>query len=89
MAIDNNSAPLAVCVEEAAHRAGVGRGFLYQEFGKGHLRPRKTGRRTLITLQEQFDLKPTRVGACALCLQIRGRSSCWAATDWPHQLAGR
>jgi excisionase family DNA binding protein len=39
---------LALSVDEAARRAGVGRGFLYQEIGKGRLRARKAGRRTLI-----------------------------------------
>lgn len=43
---------LAVCVEEAARRAGVGRGYLYQQISKGHLRARKAGRRTLIALTD-------------------------------------
>lgn len=43
---------LALSVEQAARRAGVGRGFLYQEIGKGRLRARKAGRRTLIALTD-------------------------------------
>ncbi len=43
---------LAVCVEEAARIAGVGRGYLYQQISKGHLRARKAGRRTLIALSD-------------------------------------
>jgi excisionase family DNA binding protein len=43
---------LALSVDEAARRAGVGRGFLYQEIGKGRLRARKAGRRTLIALTD-------------------------------------
>jgi excisionase family DNA binding protein len=41
-----------VHVEEAARRAGVGRGFLYQQIGQGRLRARKAGRRTLIALTD-------------------------------------
>lgn len=53
MALQNEEpAPLAVSVEEAASRAGVGRGFLYQEIGSGRLRARKAGRRTLILLDD-------------------------------------
>jgi excisionase family DNA binding protein len=47
-----NTTPLAVSVEEAARRAGVGRGYLYQQIGKGKLRARKAGRRTLIALSD-------------------------------------
>jgi excisionase family DNA binding protein len=43
---------LAVSIDQAARRAGVGRGFLYQEIGKGRLRARKAGRRTLVTLAD-------------------------------------
>jgi excisionase family DNA binding protein len=43
---------LALSIEQAARRAGVGRGFLYQEIGKGRLRARKAGRRTLIALTD-------------------------------------
>jgi excisionase family DNA binding protein len=43
---------LALSVDQAARRAGVGRGFLYQEIGKGRLRARKAGRRTLIALTD-------------------------------------
>jgi excisionase family DNA binding protein len=47
-----NTTALAVCVEEAARRAGVGRGFLYQQISQGRLRARKAGRRTLIALTD-------------------------------------
>ncbi len=45
-------AGLAVSIEEAARRAGVGRGYLYQQIGQGHLRARKAGRRTLVALTD-------------------------------------
>ena len=48
----NNTVPLALSVDEAAHLAGVGRGFLYQEIGKGRLRARKAGRRTLVAMND-------------------------------------
>lgn len=44
--------PLAVSIEEAARRAGVGRGYLYQQITQGRLRARKAGRRTLVTLAD-------------------------------------
>lgn len=43
---------LAVSIDQAARRAGVGRGFLYQEIAKGRLRARKAGRRTLVALTD-------------------------------------
>jgi excisionase family DNA binding protein len=43
---------LAISIEEAARRAGVGRGYLYQQISRGHLRARKAGRRTLIALAD-------------------------------------
>jgi excisionase family DNA binding protein len=49
---DAYQTPLAVSVDEAARRAGVGRGYLYQQIGKGKLRARKAGRRTLIALSD-------------------------------------
>ena len=39
-------------VDEAAQRAGVGRGYLYEQISKGQLRARKAGRRTLIALAD-------------------------------------
>jgi|HubBroStandDraft_6_1064221.scaffolds.fasta_scaffold1054492_2 excisionase family DNA binding protein len=50
--MDMKTTALAVCVEEAARLAGVGRGYLYQQIAKGHLRARKAGRRTLIALTD-------------------------------------
>jgi excisionase family DNA binding protein len=50
--MSTNTTALAVCVEEAARRTGVGRGFLYQQISQGHLRARKAGRRTLIALTD-------------------------------------
>jgi excisionase family DNA binding protein len=47
-----NTTALAVCVEEAARRTGVGRGYLYQQISQGRLRARKAGRRTLIALTD-------------------------------------
>jgi excisionase family DNA binding protein len=47
-----NTIPLAVSVDEAARRAGVGRGYLYQQIGRGKLRARKAGRRTIIALSD-------------------------------------
>jgi excisionase family DNA binding protein len=47
-----NTIPLAVSIEEAARRAGVGRGYLYQQIAKGDLRARKAGRRTIIALSD-------------------------------------
>ena len=52
MTNETNHPPLAISVDEAARRAGVGRGFLYQEISKGRLRARKAGRRTLITVED-------------------------------------
>jgi excisionase family DNA binding protein len=63
MTTDTNATPLAVGIDEAARRAGVGRGLLYQEIGKGRLRVRKAGRRTLITINDLtawLDALPTR-----------------------------
>jgi excisionase family DNA binding protein len=50
--VEANATPLAVSIQEAARRAGVGRGYLYQQISKGHLRARKAGRRTLIALED-------------------------------------
>lgn len=47
-----NTTPLAVSIEEAARRTGVGRGYLYQQISKGKLRARKAGRRTIIALSD-------------------------------------
>jgi excisionase family DNA binding protein len=47
-----NPAAIAVSVGEAAQRAGVGRGYLYEQISKGQLRARKAGRRTLIALAD-------------------------------------
>ena len=47
-----STTPLAVSVDEAARRAGVGRGYLYQQIGRGKLRARKAGRRTIIALSD-------------------------------------
>jgi excisionase family DNA binding protein len=52
MVTEAHTTPLAVSVEEAARRAGVGRGLLYQEIGCGRLRAHKAGRRTLIAIAE-------------------------------------
>jgi excisionase family DNA binding protein len=63
MTTDTHATPLAVGIDEAARRAGVGRGLLYQEIGKGRLRVRKAGRRTLITINDLtawLDALPTR-----------------------------
>jgi excisionase family DNA binding protein len=63
MTTDTNATTLAVGIDEAARRAGVGRGLLYQEIGKGRLRVRKAGRRTLITINDLtswLDALPTR-----------------------------
>jgi excisionase family DNA binding protein len=49
---DAYQTPLAVSVDEAARRAGVGRGYLYQQISRGKLRARKAGRRTLIALSD-------------------------------------
>jgi excisionase family DNA binding protein len=49
---DTITTPLAVSIEEAARRAGVGRGYLYQQISKGKLRARKAGRRTIIALSD-------------------------------------
>jgi excisionase family DNA binding protein len=49
---DAYQTPLAVSVDEAARRAGVGRGYLYQQISEGKLRARKAGRRTLIVLSD-------------------------------------
>jgi excisionase family DNA binding protein len=50
--VEANTTPLAVSIEEAARRAGVGRGYLYQQIGRGKLRARKAGRRTIIALSD-------------------------------------
>jgi excisionase family DNA binding protein len=50
---DTITTPLAVSIEEAARRAGVGRGYLYQQISKGKLRARKAGRRTIIALRRR------------------------------------
>jgi excisionase family DNA binding protein len=50
--VEANATPLAVSIQEAARRAGVGRGYLYQQISNGHLRARKAGRRTLIALED-------------------------------------
>jgi excisionase family DNA binding protein len=42
----------AMSVEEAAKAAGVGRTLLFEEIRKGHLKARKVGRRTIITMDE-------------------------------------
>jgi len=63
MTTDTNATPLAVGIDEAARRAGVGRGLLYQEIGKGRLHIRKAGRRTLITIKDLtawLEALPTR-----------------------------
>lgn len=43
---------IAISIIEAAKRAGVGRSSIYQAIGRGELKIRKNGRRSLILVDE-------------------------------------
>lgn len=43
---------LAISIVEAAKRAGIGRSSIYQAIGRGELKIRKNGRRSLILVDD-------------------------------------
>lgn len=43
---------LGISIVEAARRAGVGRSTIYQAIGRGELRLKKSGRRSLILTED-------------------------------------
>jgi hypothetical protein len=48
----SSSMKIAVTLAEATHLSGIGRSSLYKLFLEGKLKPRKSGRRTLILLDD-------------------------------------
>jgi excisionase family DNA binding protein len=47
-----NTMELAVPIDEAARRAGIGRSSLYEAINRGELPLRKSGRRSLIRIDD-------------------------------------
>ena len=43
---------LAISIVEAARRAGVGRSSIYEAIGRGELKIRKSGRRSLVLVDD-------------------------------------
>ena len=57
--------PLAVPIPEAARLSGCGRSTIYSEISKGHLKIRKIGRRTIISMDDLKSWLASKVGEAA------------------------